>query len=187
MEKKDLLEAMKTVGIVKGMQVYHVDEMRIGLWGQVRRVWALRGIPVVQPVQIVFAWKYLLLGVNTQTGNLIWDWIERIRQEQLLPVLRRWSVDAIVWDNASSHKGKQIAALDHRLVFLPTYSPELNPAERIFRELRREIEGHPYPSLYAKQQYVEHLLRQLAADRQRVKRLTNWWWIQDAFGGLPVA
>ena len=56
----------------RGQRVLFVDEMRIGLWGQVRRVWSLRGIRVVQKVQIVFAWRYLVLGVDTQRGNLCW-------------------------------------------------------------------------------------------------------------------
>ena len=42
------------------------------------------------------------------------------------------------------------------------------------RELRPKIEGQPYPSLRAKQLTVEHHLRQLAAHREQVKRLTNW-------------
>jgi hypothetical protein len=50
--------------VVKGERMFWVDEMRIGLWGQVRRVWGLRGVPVIQKLQIVFAWRYLVLGVN---------------------------------------------------------------------------------------------------------------------------
>jgi hypothetical protein len=48
----------------RGQRVLFVDEMRIGLWGQVRHVWSLRGIRVVQKVQIVFAWRYLVLGLD---------------------------------------------------------------------------------------------------------------------------
>lgn len=161
--------------------------MRLGLWGQVRRVWGIRGVPVIQKVQIVFDWIYLLLGVNPQTGQLKWSWVKRMRQEFIAPALEKWSVDALVWDNASSHKGRQVADVGIPLVFLPPYSPELSPPERIFRELRPKIEGQPYPSLYAKQLVVEHHLRQLAARRERVKRLTNWDWIQQAHADLPVS
>jgi hypothetical protein len=170
----------------KGQRILFVDEMRIGLWGQVRRVWGIRGIKVVQKVQIVFAWRYLVLGVNTQTGRLRWDWIDRVRQEYLVPVLERWPVDGLIWDNASSHRGRRVAALGHKLVFLPPYSPELDPAERIFEELRREVEGRIYPSLVAKQLAVDGILQDLAADPTRVKRLAGWDWVCAALESLPA-
>jgi len=186
-EKRGLLAALKSVAIVRGDLLLYVDEMRVGLWGQVRRVWGLRGIPVIQKIQIVFDWRYLVLGVNPDRGTLIWDWVERVRQEQLLPIIERWSTHAIIWDNASAHTAKNMAALGAKLIFLPPYSPELDPAERIFRHLRPKIEGRVYPSLRAKQIAVEHHLRQLAADRKRVKRLVNWDWIQAAHESLPVS
>jgi len=186
-EKGGLLAALRSIAIVRGELVLYVDEMRVGLWGQVRRVWGLRGIPVIQKIQIVFDWRYLVLGVNPQTGRLIWDWVEQITQEQLLPVLERWPPAAIVWDNASAHKAGKIAVLGRRFVFLPSYSPELDPAERVFRYLRPKIEGRIYPSMRAKQVTVEHHLRQLAADRERVKRLVNWDWIQAAHDSLPAS
>ena len=50
------------------------------------------------------------------------------------------------------------------------YSPELNPAERVFEEVRRHIEGEVYPSLEAKRSAIEHLLRQLKVDKPLLKR-----------------
>ena len=47
-------------------------------------------------------------------------------------------------------------------IALPPYSPELNPPERIFEELHREIEGKVYPSLYAKQVAIDQQLRPCA-------------------------
>ena len=35
------------------------------------------------------------------------------------------------------------------------YSPELNPAGRVFEEVRRHIEGEVYPSLEAKRSAIE--------------------------------
>ncbi len=33
-------------------RVWHCDEMRFGLWGQVRRRWGLKGKKIIQPIQI---------------------------------------------------------------------------------------------------------------------------------------
>jgi hypothetical protein len=135
----------------------------------------------------VFEWTYLLLGVNPLTGDLQWDWMDSMRQEHLVPVLGQWNVDGVIWDQTSSHRGKQTAALPLKRVCQPSYSPELNPVERIFEELRHETEGQTYPSLAAKQQVVESILQGLAADPERVKRLAGWNWICEALESLPAS
>ena len=67
------------------------------------------------------------------------------------------------------------------------YSPELNPAERVFEEVRGHIEGEVYPSLEAKRKAIDHLLRQLRADKTRLRRLVGWDWLQQALVQLPNA
>lgn len=161
------------------------DELRLGLHGQVRRVLAPKGVKVVQRLQIEYRWTYLLLGVDPRTGQVRWQWLERFRQDHLKPVLAAWGLDAILWDGAGAHRGKQLRELPtHRLV-LPPYSPELNPAERVFEEIRRSVEGRSYPDLAAKQGVVEAYLQELAADQDRVQRLCGWDWVVDAFATLP--
>jgi transposase len=56
----------------------------------------------------------------------------------LLPVLRRGEV--VVMDNLSSHKAaavrRAIKAAGAKLIFLPPYSPDLNPIEQAFSQLK---------------------------------------------------
>jgi transposase len=79
-----------------------------------------------------------------------------------------------------------MAQLDMQRIFLPSYSPELNPAERIFEEIRREIEDLVYPSLVAKQYRIDHFLRRLRADKARLQSLVAWDWIANVFQHLPL-
>ena len=48
--------------------------------------------------------------------------------------------DCVIMDNLGSHKGKAvrnaIEAADARLLFLPPYSPDLNPIEQLFAKLK---------------------------------------------------
>jgi hypothetical protein len=67
----------------------------------------------------------------------------------------------------------------------PPYSPELNPAERVFEHLRAQIEGKTYGSLEAKKAAVEAELKKLAADPEKVKRLAGWEWILGAMATIP--
>jgi len=61
--------------------------------------------------------------------------------ECLLPALPISSV--IVMDNASFHRKKQLILLaekaGHSLIFLPPYSPELNPIEKFWSWLKRYL------------------------------------------------
>jgi transposase len=161
------------------------DEMRLGLRGQVRRVLAPRGVKVVQRLQLEYQWLYLLLLLDPLKGELRWQWIPRLRQEYLRPVLEAWNLAGVVWDGAGAHKGKQLADLQTQRVPLPPYSPELNPAERVFEEVRREVEGRVYGSLRDKQQVAEEYLRELAAAPEKVRQLCGWSWVREALEQLP--
>jgi hypothetical protein len=179
--------ALISAGLTQAHQVWQVDEMRCGLWGQTRRRWGVRGVKIVQRIQITFAWRDLVVAVHCWQGQRPWAWVERVRQHDLVPVLERWSLDAVVWDSASSHTGRHVAQWGIPLIFLPPDAPALDPAERVFREIRREIEGNIYSSLQAKQVASEQGLRRLVADRQRLNRLIGWNWIQAPRETLPVS
>ncbi len=69
------------------------------------------------------------------------EWLEN----KLLPLLTKPSI--IVFDNASFHKKKQIAAMckkkGHTPLPLPPYSPDFNPIENSFGGLKRKREFAP--------------------------------------------
>ena len=76
------MTALVNAGIKKRSRFFHCDEMRFGLWGQVRRRWGLRGVKIIQRVQIVFSWSYLVLAVDMVGCELRWAWAKRINQQQ---------------------------------------------------------------------------------------------------------
>ena len=161
--------------------------MRLGLRGQTRKVLAPKGVKVVQRLQLRYEWSYLVLAVSPLTGEIRWEWIERMRKEHLLPVLERWALEAVVWDRAPSHRAKILGELvPTKRVFLPSYSPELNPAERVFEEVRRRVEGKVYEELGAKRGEAESYLRELRAAPERVRSMCGWGWLREALGSLPT-
>jgi len=68
---------------------------------------------------------------------------------------------------------------------LPAYSPELNPAERVFGAVRRHVEGRVYPKLQAKRDEVEAYLDKLKAAPERVRSLCCWEWLRESLERLP--
>ena len=164
------------------------DEMRLGLHGQTRRRWTPRGVKLRQKVEVRYVWRYLALAVDP-AGHLRWRWLERFRKEPVAETVAAWRADgvgALVWDGAPSHRSALVRAVGLPLVALPPYAPELNPAERVFEELRRAVEGCVYADIEAKVAAVEAVLARLAADPARLRHLVGWSWISQALDQLSA-
>ena len=188
MEKGGFRQALGACGLTARTRVGFTDEMRVGLHGMVRRVWGRRGIKVRQRVQIAYRWRYLFLAVDSQVGHLYWTWqdtLTGLNVRQVVRGLRQHTpVTAVVWDRAPGHREAGVRGLGMPLIELPPYCPELNPAERVFEEVRRAVEGTMYPTLDDKVAAVTAVLEDLDADPDRVRRLTNWSWIDAALQQL---
>ena len=52
-----------------GLLIGFADEMRVGLRGMVRRVWGVRGVKVIQRLQLVYEWKYLFWWWTLRVGS----------------------------------------------------------------------------------------------------------------------
>lgn len=181
-----LTEALREAEMKLSHYIWFSDEMPFGLWGQTRKRWGLRGVPIIQPIQIEFEWQYLVLAVDVVHCKLHWAWADRMNQVCLIPIFRKWMPDAVIWDGASAHRGKAMGEVGFERIFLLPYSPELNPCERIFEWLRAKIEGEVYRSLEHKRHRIEQHLRHLNADKLQLKSLTAWFWIKTAFEQLAV-
>jgi DDE superfamily endonuclease len=182
-EKGGLADALGAAGVTAAARLAWGDEMRVGLCGCVRRAWAPRGTKVRQRVQMKREWRYLALAVEPGRGTLTWAWIANMKGPQIAAAAAHWrdaGLDAVVWDGASGHRAPAVQQVGLTLVPQPPYAPELNPAERVFEALRRECEGEVYATLDDKIAVVERALQDLAADPERVKRLTGWTWIRTA-------
>jgi len=72
-------------------------------------------------------------------GAVNGDVFEAFVEQVLVPELRQG--DVVVMDNLSSHKRcrtrELIESVGARLVFLPPYSPDLNPIENIFAKVKQ--------------------------------------------------
>ena len=165
------------------------DEMRLGLRGMVRRVWGRRGVKVRRRLQLSYQWRYLVVVVDGRRGRLYWCWHESMAATELLGMVRavqqQTDLAALVWDGAPSHREVRVQALGVPLIGLPPYSPELNPAERFFEEVRRAVEGEPYTSLDEKVAAVQRVLEEWDADPDRLRSLCGWQWIEDAAQTRP--
>jgi len=118
-----------------------------------RTGWSPLGVTPVQIARFQREQRYQILPAYTQDGVLL----VRVFQgstdstvfeeyiEQLLPLMGRWPEPkpVLVMDNASFHHTERIEQMCHdagvKLVYLPPYSPDLNPIEEFFAELKAFI------------------------------------------------
>lgn len=70
----------------------------------------------------------------------------------------------IVLDNGACHKAKALILPDNiALIFLPPYSPQLNPAEKIWAHLKRSFTNRLFNTLDELSIFIEKAINQLTA------------------------
>jgi transposase len=134
----------------------YVDESgcdsRIGF----RRGWAPVGVTPEKVVQFPRGQRYQILPAYDQDGVVFFRVFQGSTDaafflefmEQLLPHCNPFpgKRSVIIMDNASIHRGPEIEAVCARvgvkLVYLPPYSPDKNPIEEFFAELKAFIKKH---------------------------------------------
>ena len=85
----------------------------------------------------------------------------------------------LVLDGAGWHRSHAIVLPRNvRLMWLPPYSPELNPVETLWDELREKyFHNRLFASLEALEDQLEAALRAFESDRRRVRSIVAWPWI----------
>lgn len=114
-------------------------------------MWSPQGQQVMIPTPQQPAKHYGIGGVNYQTGECVVLFRRRKRRQEIAEFLQhlldKHPTDTIyvAWDNVSTHQDQEVeaivrAAAGHLvLLYLPTYSPWLNPIEMLWRHFRREV------------------------------------------------
>ena len=161
------------------------DEARLGRMAKAKRCWAPKPCRPVMQNGDEREFVYVDGAVSPRAGGLDWKICPQMNSERmsefLAPISQRYAHDFIVMivDGASSHRGKDLVFPNNiRLLPLPAYSPELNPQEHLWDEIReKEFPNHVFDSLDGVKKQLRSGLIRLAKDRPRVRSITAWPWI----------
>ncbi len=190
MEKKTLPEMLATVLRAETVQERPIrlmfqDEARFGRMARIRRCWAPAPLRPKVDNGYEREFTYVYGSVSPREGQLDWSLSPKMNTAQmntfLAQVSRAHAEEFIVMvlDGASSHKAKDLQVPENlRLIPLPGYSPELNPEEHIWDEVREKA----FPNLVLDRMdlVVERLKQELSAltaDAERIRSITAWPWI----------
>ena len=121
-----------------------MDEARFGQQGTLTTVWARRGSRPVRVRQCQYDWVYLYGAVDPQTGQTVGMLAPTVNTAWMSAFLQLVSDQAeadehlvLVLDNAGWHVARELKVpANITLLYLPPYSPELNPIERLWKYLK---------------------------------------------------
>jgi len=157
--------------------------MRYGLISNPWRNWGPVGERVPIAKQMEFQWGYLWAEIDVLAGEVNVWLLPEMNGSTLSKVVakmpEKWGKNvALVWDNAGAHKSaaKHLPA-GMKAIFLPAYSPELNPVERFFQELRRKIANRIFSSLQELEDALAEAIDEYCHDTGKIRRLCGYSWI----------
>ena len=166
-------------------ELFFGDEMRYGLISNFRRSWSKIGERTIIDKQQSFENHYLFSAVSPFSGDSFHlssiDGFDAEAAHTFLLELKKQHPDKmviLVWDNAPCHRVKIHRTIPGLIVlFLPPYSPELNPAERFFGELRKATANKIFASIDEQEETIEKALRALTDDTTAMRQLLGYEWI----------
>jgi transposase len=169
--------------------VFSQDESRLGLLTIRRRRLTARGVQPVGRVQHVFQWFYVYGAVEPTSGDRFFLELPYLNADNFQIFIDLFaqafpdSLNLLLLDNSGAHTAQRLTLPENvRLVFLPPYCPELNPIERVWRDLKDALAWLQFPKLEGQQDYVAMLLR--AYEAATLQSLTGYPYLIEAIHAL---
>lgn len=171
------------------MRLMFQDEARFGLISDTRYCWCRRPLRPLVKRMVTQQYTYAYGAASPEDGcfdSLILPHVNtECMQIFIDEIAARHSKDNIVMvlDGAGWHKCAGLRLPENlRFLFLPPYSPELNPQEHIWDELReKNFHNRVFENIEALEEHLAGALKALENSTERVKSITAWDWIISAY------
>ena len=115
--------------------------------------WLARGLSVPQIIK-PFGRRYTCFGALGSDGLLHHRYYDRANTDHMIEFVRSlhdaYGRVLLVMDNASYHRSKRLMEEikkmgdDVKIVYQPAYSPDLNPVEMVWKELKKYVANGRY-------------------------------------------
>jgi transposase len=126
--------------------VFFFDEGRFGLKSETGKRWGKRGKILHSKVSQSYQNFYMYSSVSPFSGqsfSLFLPWVNTETMNRYLAEMSAAYPEhqlLIIWDGAGWHRSKELQLpANIQVHFLPPYSPELNPVERLWWWFRRHV------------------------------------------------
>ena len=150
MRSKKAIERTRD-GLGAGDRFYYADEFNLSWMPTLKAIWGPKGQQVMIPTPAQPKKRYGIGAVDYHTGETVVLIRRRKRRPEVAELLEALLEKHptgkvyVAWDNSNTHEDDEIEAVVRGaagrlvLLYLPTYSPWLNPIEMLWRHFRREV------------------------------------------------
>ena len=164
------------------------DEARFGRMNRIRPCWAPIGIRPGVAAQLIREYIYLYGAVSPKNGTcvyLIMPTSNTACFQAFLDVLARKFVRQdilLVLDGAPNHRCGDLAVPDNiTLLYLPPYSPELNPKENLWDEIREKIfKNYALKSMHEVRAKLRQAVLYIERNPNLVRSITSFPYIANS-------
>ena len=187
--KERLVEQLRALQLPKErpVRLWVLDEMRYGLHSFSRRVWVKKGVRPVCPSQQRYQWGYLYGAVGVGLARSEFFYAETADQEHLAAYYGQIgrsdpaACHVLIQDGAGFHLPDGHAQLpaNVRIVTLPPYSPELNPVEKLWDQIKDVLCNRAFLTIQQLQEVITVWLEEFWADARRAFSLIGRGWLLD--------
>lgn len=169
------------------VQVWAEDEHRLGLKPVLRRVWVEQGFEPIATVNWRFEWLWLYGFVHPTTGETYWWLLPYVNTSLFNRVLKDFAQHyqlgkdkrvILAMDQAGWHPVKETAEIPEgiHVILMPSHSPELQPAERLWPLVNEAIANQAIKNLDELEEIVINRCQKLLEEKDHVRGITNFYW-----------
>lgn len=165
-----------------------MDEARFGRISDTRYCWCPKPFRPVCYSMVSHEYTYAYATVSVMDGKLDSLILPHVNGDCMQIFLDEISVRypddrmIMVLDGAGWHRNESLIVPDNiQLLKLPPYSPELNPVEHLWDDLReKSFHNVVFNSIDALEDHLEEALRNMENDQDRIRSIVAWPWIINA-------
>ena len=184
---RPLLRAVATAFPQTTVELWATDEHRIGLKPILHKVWCCDGQRPLAPVQHRFEWRYLVGFVHPASGRTVFHLASTVNIPLFEAELAAFAQEVgasptkqivLVLDRAGWHASPKLRVPEHvHLLFLPAFSPELQPAEHLWPLSNTVLVNRHFATIdHLEDVQAERCVAlQACPDIVRSATLFNWW------------
>ena len=184
---RPLLQQVATAFPRRKVELWAVDEHRIGLKPILHKVWTLGDQRPVAPVEHRFAWRYLVGFVHPASGRTVCHLATSVSIALFETELAAFAAEVgagphkeivLVLDRAGWHDSLRLRVPEHvHLLFLPPHSPELQPVEHLWPLTNTALVNRHFVSIDELEDVQATRVVELRSRRDLVRSTTlfHWW------------
>ena len=146
--------------------MYFQDESRFGLFTRNGKSLTLKGVKPICPFIQDFKNTYLFGAFSPIDGDSLLLEMPYCNTECFEVFLEELSKQKppefkiLFLDNGAFHKAKRLIIPNNiALCFIPPYSPELNPAEKVWGFIKKKITNKAFKTLTELQNFVDNIIK----------------------------